>query len=247
MTRSLLLNSVLDGGSLRLQLPTSMLNTKPLYFLAACAMVAQSALAQDVTPLQFVTEYVDELAEVERIRVDEEQALKAPNADMVSICVESGDRYRRELGQQVARMRSLRIPPPSQDLPEKIAHLYSRKLKLYQEVIAACSALKGRSAGDINSLEAMAAVAKYDARVDQIDRELFRSASAVFWTLLQQRTETREHPSRLIITTTQKANLLRQIERDFGAALQDEQQTYLVNAGSVIHDYLKSHKASDEP
>ena len=226
---------------------TSMLNTKPLYLLAACAMAAQSALAQDVTPLQFVTEYVDQFAAIERIRVDEEQALKNPNADMVSICVDSGDRYRRELGEQVARMRSLRIPPPSQDLPEKIADLYSRKLKLYQEVIAACSALKGRSAGDINPLEAMAAVAKYDARVDAVDRELFQSVSAVFWTLLQQRTETREHPSRLIITTTQKANLLRQIERDFGAALQDEQQTYLVNAGSVIHDYLKSHKASDEP
>jgi hypothetical protein len=229
------------------QLPTSMLNAKPLYFLAASVMAAQSAVAQDSPPLQFVTEYVDEFAAVERIRVDEEQALKAPNADMVSICVDSGDRYRRELGQQVARMRSLRIAPPSQDLPEKIADLYSRKLELYQEVIAACSALKGQTVGDVNSLEVMAAVSKYDARVDAVDRELFRSASAVFWTLLQQRSETRKHPSRLVITTTQKTNLLRQIERDFGAELQDEQQTYLVNAGSVIHDYLKSHKASDEP
>jgi hypothetical protein len=222
-------------------------NTKPLYFLAACAMAVQSALAQDVTPLQFVTEYVDEFAAVERIRVDEEQALNTPDADMVSICVDSGDRFRHELGEQAARMRSLRIPAPSPDLPKKIADLYSRKLKLYQEVIAACSALKGRSAGDINSLVVMAAVAKYDAQVDAIDRELFRSVSAVFWTLLQQRTDSPGHPSRLIITTTQKANLLRQIERDFGAALQDEQQTYLVNAGSVMHDYLKSHKASDEP
>ena len=210
-------------------------------------MAAQSALAQDSTPLQFVTEYVDEFAAVERIRVAEEQALKAPNADMVSICVDSGDQYRRVLGEQVARMRSLRIPSPSQDLPENIADLYSRKLELYQEVIATCAALKGRSAGDVNSLEAMVAVAKYDARVDALDRELFRSASAVFWTLLQQRTETREHASRLVITTTQKAHLLRQIERDFGAELQDQQQTYLVNAASVIHDYLKSHKASDEP
>ena len=210
-------------------------------------MAAQSALAQDSTPLQFVTEYVDEFAAIERIRVGEEQALKAPDADMVTICVDSGNQYRRELGKQVARMRGLRVPSPSQDLPEKIAGLYSRKLELYQEVIATCTALKGRSAGDVNSLEVMAAVAKYDARVDAVDRELFRSASAVFWTLLQQRTETLEHPSRLLITTSQKANLLRQIERDFGAELQDDQQTYLVNAGSVIHDYVKRHKASDEP
>ncbi len=224
-----------------------MLYARPLYFLAACAMAAQSALAQDSTPLQFVTQYLDDFAAVERIRVSEEQALKVPAADMVSICVDSGNRYRRELGEQVARMRSLRIPSPSQNLPEKIAGLYSRKLELYHEVIAACSAFKGRSAGDVDSLEVMAAVAKYDAGVDAIDRELFRSASVVFWTLLQRRTETREHPSRLVITAAQKAKLLRRIERDFGAELQDEQQTYLVNAGSVIHDYLENHKASDEP
>ncbi len=224
-----------------------MLNAKPLCFLAACVLVAQPTLAQDSTPLQFVTEYVDEFAAIERIRVGEEQALKAPDADMVSICVESGNRYRRELGEQVARMHSLRIPSPAQDLPEKIAGLYRRKLDLYQEVIAACSALKGRSGGDVSSLEVMAEIAKYDTRVDAVDKELFRTAPAVFWTLLQQRSETREHPSRLVITKTEKVALLREVEHQFGAELQDDQQTYLVNAGSVIHDYLKSHKASDEP
>ena len=39
-------------------------NAKSLYFLAACVLVAQSVLAQDATPLQFVTEYVDEFAAI---------------------------------------------------------------------------------------------------------------------------------------------------------------------------------------
>jgi hypothetical protein len=55
-----------------------------------------------------------------------------------------------------------------------------------------------------------------------------------------------EFPRRLAIRIAEKQDLLRQIDRDFGAELQDDQQTYLVNAATVIRNALRKHKASDE-
>src|SRR6266699_629731 len=69
----------------------------------ACVSAFQAAAAQETPPLQFVAEYLREFSAIEHIRLAEERELQAPHQSMLATCVESGNRYRLEITQQMAR------------------------------------------------------------------------------------------------------------------------------------------------
>jgi hypothetical protein len=84
----------------------------------------------------------------------------------------------------------------------------------------------------------MAAVSRYNSQVDAVDRSLFQTSTDVFMTLLAPDGRVSH---RMAISEAEKQTLLRKIKLDFGAALDENQQTYLVNAASVIRDFLRSY------
>jgi hypothetical protein len=212
----------------------------------ACVSAFQAAGAQETPPLQFVAEYLREFSAIEHIRLAEERELQAPRQNMVATCIDSGNRYRQEITQQMARMRGMRVPPSSQALPGRLVELYGRKLSLYNEVVSECIGLKEGANANVSSLEVMAAVSQYNAKVDAIDHSLFATSTQAFSTLLNTTPGSRNTPRRLGITLVEKQGLLRQLQLEFGAELDDDQQTYLVNAATVIRDAIRAHKASDE-
>ena len=211
-----------------------------------CISLSSFAHARESAALQFVTEYLREFSAIERIRLAEEQEFQAPRQSMLATCIESGNRYRREIVQQTARMQGMSVLPPSQALPARLVELYGRKLELYTEVVDTCAALKATANSSVGYLEVMSVVSQYSAKVDSIDQALFNTSTDAYSTLLNKEQGPHDFPRRLGITTVEKQALLRQIDRDFGAELQDDQQTYLVNAATVIRDAIRKHKASDE-
>ncbi len=212
----------------------------------ACALDVSAAHAQETPPLQFVTEYLREFGAIERIRLAEERELQAPHQSMLTTCMESGNRYRAEITRQMAQMGKLRVLPPSQALPGRLVDLYGQKLSIYNEVVSACTALERGANANASSLEVMAAVSRYNTKVDAIDHALFQTSTEAFSTLLNRVARAPNAPRRLSITLAEKKRLLRQMEVEFGKELDDDQQTYLVNAASVIRDAVRSHKAADE-
>lgn len=211
-----------------------------------CISLFSTARARETSALQFVTEYLQEFSAIERIRLAEEQEFQAARQSMIDICIENGNRYRREIAQQMARMEDMSVLPPLQALPARLAELYGQKLELHTEVLSTCTALKTAASTNAGYLEVMSVVSQYSTKVDAIDRSLFKTSTDAFSTLLNKEQGPRDFRRRLGITTAEKQALLRQIDREFGAELQDDQQTYLVNAATVIRDAIKKHKASDE-
>jgi hypothetical protein len=211
-----------------------------------CISLFSTARARETSALQFVTEYLQEFSAIERIRLAEEQEFQAPRQSMIDICIENGNRYRREIAQQIARMEDMSVLPPLQVLRARLVELYGQKLELYTEVLSRCTALKAAPSTNAGYLEVMSVVSLYSTKVDTIDRSLFKTSTDAFSTLLNKEQGPRDSPRRLGITIAEKQALLRQIDREFGAELQDDQQTYLVNAATVIRDAIKKHKASDE-
>lgn len=212
----------------------------------ACALSCSEVRAQETLSLRFITEYLREFGAIEHIRLAEERELQAPHQSMVATCVESGNRYRQEIAQQMTRMRGIRVPPPSQALPGRLVELYGRKLTLYNEVVSKCTALKAGANANVSSLEVMSEVSRYNAKVDAIDHMLFATSTQAFSTLLDATPGSRDTTRRLGITLAEKQSLLRQLQSEFGAELDDDQQTYLVNAATVIRDAVRTHKAVDE-
>lgn len=211
-----------------------------------CISLLSPADGRETPPLQFVTEYLREFSAIERIRLAEEQEFQAPRQSMLAICIESGNRYRREIAQQTARMQVMSVLPPSQSLPARLVELYGQKLALYTEIVNTCAALKAAANNSVGYLEVMSAVSEYSAKVDSLDHSLFNTSTEAYSTLLSKEPGPQNLPRRLAITTVEKQALLRQIDHDFGAELQDDQQTYLVNAATVIRNAIRRHKASDE-
>ncbi|MEP6884659.1 MAG: hypothetical protein ABJC66_07920 [Gammaproteobacteria bacterium] len=211
-----------------------------------CISLFSCARAGETPPLQFVSEYLREFSAIERIRLAEEQELQAARQSMLAICIESGNRYRREIAQQTARMQEMTVLPPSQALPARLVELYGQKLELYTEVVNTCTALKANASTSVGYLEVMSVVSQYSAKVDAIDRSLFNTSTDAYSTLLKMEQGPHDFPRRLGITTAEKQTLLRQIDREFGAELQEDQQTYLVNAATVIRNAIRKHKALDE-
>jgi hypothetical protein len=212
----------------------------------ACALSFPAARAEETLPLQFVAEYLREFSAIEHIRLAEERELQSPHQTMLATCVESGNRYRLEITQQMARMRGMRLPPPSQALPARLVELYGHKLTLYNEVVSKCTALKAGANANVSSLEVMSEVSRYNAKVDAVDHSLFATSTDAFSTLLDRAPGPRNTSRRLSIKLAEKQGLLRQLHLEFGAELDDDQQTYLVNAASVIRDALRTHQAADE-
>lgn len=212
----------------------------------ACVIAFPSVRAQETSSLQFVSEYLREFSAIEHIRLAEEREFQAAGQSMLSICIASGNRYRREIAAQMTRMSNMSVPASSQKLPGRLVELYGRKLALYAQVVDACSALQTGAASNVNSLEVMSVVSRYNARVDSIDRMLFETSTDTYLTLLEPMRGPRADARRLGITMAQKQALLHEIEVEFGNELQDDQQTYLVNAAAVIRDAIRAHKASDE-
>ena len=213
----------------------------------ACVSAFPSLRAQETSPLQFVSEYLREFSAIEHIRLAEEREFQAAGQSMLSICIASGNRYRREIADQMTRMGHMSVPAASQSLPGRLVDLYGRKLELYVQVVDACSALQaGGAPSNASYLEVMSVVSRYNAKVDSIDRSLFQTSTEAYSALLDTPRAPHGDPRRLQITMAQKQTLLREIDLEFGNELQDDQQTYLVNAATVIRDAIRAHKASDE-
>jgi hypothetical protein len=218
----------------------------PWLLAVVCLCAASTVAAAEAPPLQFITEYLRDFGAIEHIRLAQEQELQAPQQDMLATCVKNGNRYRSEISGQVARLRSMSAPPSWQDLSGRLVGLYNRKLGLYTEVIKACTALAAGTNAQASSLEVMAAISQYNARVDAIDKSLFETSTQAFATLLSAAPDRRGKLTRLSITTAEKQSLLRQIQLEFGAELDEDQQTYLVSAATLIRDAVRSHAAADE-
>jgi len=216
------------------------------WLLCSLSLLATSAAQAGATPpLQFVTEYIKDFGAIEHIRLIQERELGALQQPTLATCTHNGNQYRSELTRQVSRMRKIIGPASWRDLPARLVGLYDRKLVLYTEVVKTCTALGTGAHTDVSSLQVMTAISQYNARIDAIDKSLFQTSTDAFNTLLS-RTPDRHGKPRLSITAEEKRALLRQIQLEFGTELDDDQQTYLTNAATVIRDFLRAHAAADE-
>lgn len=211
-----------------------------------CSLAASAAQAVETPPLQFVTEYIRDFGAIEHIRLVQERELQAPQESMVATCIRGGNQFRSEITRQVSRMQEMVGPPSWRGLPVRLVGLYERKLAVYTEVINACKALEAGARTNVSSLEVMAAISRYNAKIDAIDKSLFQTSTDTSNTLLSTTHDQHGKLFRLSITAVEKQALLRQIQLEFGAELDDDQQTYLTNAATVIRDFLRAHSAVDE-
>jgi hypothetical protein len=201
--------------------------------------------------LEFVTTYIHQLQNLERLRATAAAELQDDNlASKMSGCIRNGTRFELELRSQISTLKRMQLNPPFDELLPSLADFNERKIELYQKMSAACEAfMSGMTSGPKPGVDYDAIGAempKLTAELDYIDHAIFEATPLVFGMLISPVPDKNNHMSNLIITTAERKRLIDDINSYFGAKLQQEQQPWLVCAATVLRDYLlKDFNPSD--
>ncbi len=228
-------------------------NTKP-------ARPTARPVKAETPHLEFVTEYIRELAAVERIRAagqDENNQDKKDDKLPFASAIHTSTLFELELGSQVKMLKGMRLNEPFAELIPNITAFYERKIVLWRRMREISSAFIGgpkdgvfiggpKDGVDYGKLGAE--MPELRGNLDFIDQALFEATPSVFATLIDMKEDSKGHASHLIITKEEKARLISKLDDSFGAKLDQKDQNYTVSAASVLKGYLnKDFKCSDEP
>jgi len=208
--------------------------------------------AKPETPhLEFVTEYIRELAEVERIRAAGEAENNQDKKDdklPFASGIHTSTLFELELGSQVGMLKGMRLNAPFDFLIPNITAFYERKIVLWRRMREISSAFIGGPKDGVDYSKLAAEVPQIRGELEFIDKSLFEAAPVVFATLIDIKEDSKGHASHLIITKEQKATLISKLDDSFGAKMDQKDQNYTVSAASVLKGYLKKDfKCSDDP
>jgi hypothetical protein len=219
---------------------------------------ASQARAEETSHLVFVTEYVRELSANEDARAKAEQGLKdAPTAnDKQLSSIHASTLIQLEFGSQIDMLRGMHLNSPFDELIPNIVELYQKKISIHQKMIDISSTFLAGPKPDVNYRKMVTDMPKIrafsDEKIrafsDEIDHTLFEATPMVFATLIDQRPDSNNHLSHLVITKAEREKLVHDLTVAFGEKLEQKNQNYFVSSASVLKAYLqKGYKCSDEP
>jgi hypothetical protein len=209
------------------------------------------AVKPETPHLEFVTEYIRELAAVEQIRAEGEDENnqdknddKLPFASAIHTCT----LFELELGSQFKMLKGMRLNAPFDELVPNITTLYERKIALWQRMREISSAFIGGPKDGVDYDKLAAEMPQIRAELEFIDHTLFDISPMIFATLIDMKADSKGHASHLIITKEERARLISKLDDSFSTKLEQKNQNYTVSAATVLKDYLnKGFKSSDEP
>jgi len=211
---------------------------------------ASQSRAEETSHLAFVTEYIRELSANENTRADAERELNASNSSRgkLSSSIHAHTLIQLELQSQIYKLKSMHLDPPFDHLIPTIITLYERKMDLFQTIIDISSTMLAGPRPGVDYGKLAAEVPKIRALLDHNDHTLFLSTPLIFATLIDQKPDSKNHLSHLIITKKEREKLIDDLTAAFGKKLEQKNQKYAVSSASVLKAYLsKGYKCSDEP
>jgi hypothetical protein len=221
-----------------------------LMLLWAVAAVPGSATQRPETShLVFVKEYIRELAALENVRSSAQESMAgAQGSERFSEAIHASTLIQLELRSQISVLERMHLNPPFDELIPDIIAFDKHKILLQQRLIEISSAFLAGPKPGVDYGKLATEPPKIRAELDYIDRALLDVSPMAFATLIDTKPDSKNHASHLIITETQRADLLKTIADDFGTKLDEKNQNYTVGAASVLRDYLlKDYKCSDDP
>ncbi|HKV79082.1 MAG TPA: hypothetical protein VJP02_13120 [Candidatus Sulfotelmatobacter sp.] len=218
-----------------------------LVFSSVFASSQEKPKKPETPHLAFVTEYVRELSELENLRRKGAEELKRDPEATFTIAIHSGTLFQLELRSQIAILKDMRLDPPFDELIPILTKSHEQRVALWKRMVEISSQfLAGPKPGvDCDKLLAESPVIR--AGLDYIDKTLLEVSPVAATTLLDMRPDSKNHVSHLTITKEERSNLIDQIEGGFGPSLDEEDQNYMVGTARLLRDFLRNHKASDEP
>lgn len=218
--------------------------------LAAGAAPTLGNEKPETSHLVLVTEYVRELYAIESIRASaEKEQEQATKAEVFLNAIHSSTQFQMELRSQIGILKSMHLNNPRYDqIIPTLIRLYEIKIGYYQRIIDISTDFLADPKPGIDYGNMLAEMPKIRAELEEIDHTLFNPISPlIFSTLIDLKPDSKNHVSHLIIAKSERAQLIDELNRDFGAKLDQKDQNPGVSAAKVLRTFLIDHKCSDDP
>lgn len=203
--------------------------------------------------LEFVIEYIRELSAQENIRANGEKELadaSTPN-DQFTSAIHASTLMQIELQTQIQILKGMKLhfDPPLDTVVPTITGTYQEKFDLYQRLIDISSTMLAAPKPGVDYDAIVAEMPKLRAFLESEDQTLFQATPLVFFGLVDQRTDSKNHQNHLVITKDERSELLRQLAAGFGKNLEDKNPNYIVGSAMILNaNLLKENlKSADEP
>jgi len=197
-----------------------------------------------------VTEYVRELAEVQKISDDFDREMDpTKHPDALSVSSYSFTRMILALKSHTRVLGSMHLKKPYDVLIPSVTELYKQKIALFERLLETDrTMLEGPKSG-VDYSKLAAEIPELRAKIDDVDHTLFSASPLVFMSLVDARPDSHDHVSHLVITIAERSQLIDQINASFGGKLDQKSQPYGVSTATILRDALltKGYKCSDEP
>jgi hypothetical protein len=224
----------------------------PFAVAAIAAMFWTSGAGADVaeTPhVEFVREYVRELAEMENIRAGAMADLKRKEANPLLDGIHWSTSSQLALRTSIGILSGMRISGQFGSPVPQIIAFYKQKLDIHGRLIAISTEFMSGPKPGADYGKMVAEMPKLRAMLDSVDESLMQLSTLVFVTVIDEKPDKAGHLSRLTITRDERRDLLRQLQTSFGVKLDQNNEDYFVDAAEVLRSLLrkdKGYKCSDE-
>ena len=204
----------------------------------------------DTPRLDFVNEYVRELISDEDIK---KAGLKEVGGaktieEQFSTDIYFSRSVQLELRSQVRVLKGMRLSKPFDTLIPNLIGFYQHEIELHQNLIDLCTKFMGGPKPGVDYSALAAKMPQIRAELEQTQKAVFEATPLIFMALIDQKPDSQDHVSHLLITKAEKSDLQAQLGIMLKNVPDEGDQDYYISAAMVLRAGLqKGHKCSDDP
>lgn len=228
----------------------------PLIFVSLLVFSGAS-FAQETPHYDVVAEFIHELAETKNsqdVAMSEmaETAKLEPaekNQHLMADSIRNGTRVKLKLRLNINKLKGMTLKKPFETIIPYLIKFNEEKLRLYEEIIKVAKTFSGGPQHGVDYSKLAARMPEITAEMEYADELIFKVTPMVFMLLIDQKPDSQNHLSHLIITKEQGEKLIDSLNNWFGTSMDDKNQNWTVSSASVLKSYLtkKGYKYADDP
>lgn len=228
----------------------------PLIFVSLLVFSGASS-AQETPHYDVVAEFIHELGETKNsqdVAMSDmaETAKLEPaekNQQIMANAIRNSTRVSLNLRVSIQNLKGMKLNKPFETLIPYLIQFNKEKLKLHSELIKIAKVFIGGPKPNIDYSKFSARMPEITAEMENADKAIFKSTPLIFALLIDQKPDSQNHVSHLIITKEQGGKLIGSLNSWFGASMDDKNQNWTVSSASVLRTYFteKGYKYSDDP
>lgn len=200
--------------------------------------------------INVVKEYVRELIEAEALETNGEKELSEAKTlnERFSVGIYYSKSTQLELRSEIRMLQSMHLNDPFDTLIPSLVAFYGDQIKLHQQLIDISDKFLAGPKEGVDYQALGAKVPEIRAELDDSRKSVFQAAALVFMTLIDQKPDSQNHVSHLLITKAEKAELQERLELMLKNEPDEGDHDYYISAAMVLRGGLqKGHKCADEP